>query len=312
MIKSLINQLFIKSFLVCIITYLATFSGVSAKDLPKIKVKSFKDQNEVESLIKKAQTLKPQERIEFISASLLGRKYHPDTKKRIKKQRKKKIKKVEATNEKPLPVKILPSDLKYLDCMTYVEHVLALAASQKSSYQNEFLPRLVDVMYYASGQPLMNHHRNHFTSVWADNNEKKGYLKNVARNHPEASKRTLVLNKVGENRTFYVKDRFMISKDSQTVWYFDRQTLLNNEFKLKSGDIVAMVTSKKGLDVTHMGFYIEKKDKKLLRHASYKLNLVIDQDFYKYLEKHDSLKGLMVFRPVLQMNQPSKYKFVTN
>ena len=311
MIKSLINLSFNKYFLLCTIAYLTTFVSVYAKDPPIIKVKSFKDQTEVESLIKKAETMTPQKRVEFISASLLGRKYHPDTKKRIKKQRKKKTENVEADNKKPFPVKILPSDLQYLDCMTYVEHVLALAASRKASYRNEFLPRLVDVMYCAKGQPLMNHHRNHFTSVWADKNENKGYLKNVARNHPKATRRSLVLNKVGENRTFYVKDSFKIFESSQSIWYFDRQTILNKEFKLKSGDIVAMVTSKKGLDVTHMGFYIENKDKKLLRHASYKLNLVIDQDFYQYLEKHDSTKGLMVFRPVLQPSEPNHYRFVT-
>jgi hypothetical protein len=304
------NLSFNKYFLLCTIAYLTTFVSVYAKDLPIIKVKSFKDQTEVENLIKQTQRLAtPQKRIEFISASLLGRKYHPDTRKRIKKQKKKKTKNIEATNEKPLRVKILPSNLNYLDCMTYVEHVLALAASHEASYRNEFLPRLVDVMYCAKGQSLMNHHRNHFTSVWADNNEEKGYLKNVARKHPKAIRKTLILNKVGNNRTFYVKDRFMISKNSQTIWYFDRQTILNKEIKLRSGDVVAMVTGKKGLDVTHMGFYIENKDKKLLRHASYKLNLVIDQDFYKYLEKHDSTKGLMVFRPVLTPSEAYKYEF---
>jgi hypothetical protein len=274
-----------------------------------LQLKSEKDRAEVEKLITGLKAKTASQRIEQVSAYLLGRKYHPDTKKRIKKQRTKKTKNVEANNIDPLPVKLINSDLRYLDCMTYVEHVLALAACQKPDYKYEFLLRLIDIKFNANGRPLMNHHRKHFTSVWADRNEAKGYVKNVAKAHPLAQQKVVTLNKVGKNRTFYVKDRFMISEKPQTVWYFSRDTLLKKEIKLESGDIIAMVTGKEGLDVTHMGFYIEKDNKPLLRHASYTKNEIVDEDFYEYFKNHKSARGIMLLRPVLNASSPARYRF---
>lgn len=291
--------------------FLALVSGLYAAGevvAPVVGLRRSDDAVEVERLIASAHKLPVQRRIEFISKYLIGRHYHPATKKRIKKQRKP-VKKVEASNADPMPVTILPTSLTFLDCMTYVEHVLAMAASTKPAYQDEFLCRLIDIMYNAGGQPLMNHHRNHFTSLWGDVNEQKGYLANIARNHKLALSRELYLNRVGDNRTFYVEDRFMIAEKPQLMWYFPRQVVLEKKAPLLSGDIVALVTDKEGLDVTHMGFFIEKKGGRFLRHASLKLNRIVDQDFERYLSDNKHVGGLMVFRPLLNSPAPSKYSF---
>jgi len=275
---------------------------------PVVNLKSMRDRNEVESLISGAKVMPPQRRIEFISKYLLGRKYHPETRTRIKKQHAPKAPKKEATNDQPLPVEFLRSSLTYLDCMTYVEHVLAMAACQKASY-NDFLQQLIDVMFDAGGRPLMNHHRNHFTSHWGVVNERKGYLTDVARHHPKALSRGLYLNRVDNNRTYYIEDRFMIAEEPQLMWYFPVAAVLDGSAPLQSGDIVAMVTDKEGLDVTHMGFYIEQNQKRWLRHASLKLNRVTDQDLAEYLRDGKHIKGLMAFRPVLQAAAPATYRF---
>jgi len=275
---------------------------------PVVNLKSMRDRNEVESLISGAKVMPPQRRIEFISKYLLGRKYHPETRTRIKKQHAPKAPKKEATNDQPLPVEFLRSSLTYLDCMTYVEHVLAMAACQKASY-NDFLQQLIDVMFDAGGRPLMNHHRNHFTSYWGIVNERKGYLTDIARHHPKALNRGLYLNRVGNNRTYYIEDRFMIAEEPQLMWYFPVAAVLDGSAPLQSGDIVAMVTDKEGLDVTHMGFYIEQNQKRWLRHASLKLNRVTDQDLAEYLRDGKHIKGLMAFRPVLQAAAPATYRF---
>ncbi|MFZ5952741.1 MAG: N-acetylmuramoyl-L-alanine amidase-like domain-containing protein [Candidatus Rifleibacteriota bacterium] len=285
---------------------------VSASEKPTILLKSDDDRFEIERLIKHLLPMTGERRIESASRYLLGRHYHPETKKRIKQQTgkpSKKVKKTEATNEKPLSVEFLRTSMQYLDCMTYVEHVLALANSSRPAYRDEFLCRLIDVMFNSDGGPLYNHQRSHFTSHWADVNEQKGYLKNVARNHPMATSRTLLLNKVGNNRTFYVEDRFMISTQPKTVWYFDRKTVLAGKADLQSGDILALVTDKEGLDVTHMAFFIVKNKKKWLRHASLKLNRIVDQDFNQYLKDHESVKGLMVMRPVFNEKEYFKFNF---
>lgn len=274
---------------------------------PGVKLQSLADKKEVERIIAQALQLPVMRRVEFVSKYLIGRKYRRETKDRIKKQQTKKVEKHEATNLEPIPVKFLQTSIRYLDCMTYVEHVLAMAACKKASYETEFIDRLTDIMFDADGeQTLMNHHRSHFTSHWGDINEQKGYLDNFARNHPEAKMRELTLNKVGSNRTFYVEDRFMIAKTPQQVWYFPIPAVLDGKVKMVSGDIVALVTDKEGLDVTHMGFYIEHNRKRWLRHASFKLNKIVDQNFDQYLRDGSHIKGLMVFRPSYKPISPSR------
>ncbi|MBF0500580.1 MAG: DUF1460 domain-containing protein [Candidatus Riflebacteria bacterium] len=271
-------------------------------------IKNFQDAREAQRLISSAISLPPERRIPFISAYFLGRKYHPETKKRIKEERKQSTTRTEASNPQPLPVQIFQTDLTFLDCMTYVEQVMALANSEKADYSGSFIQRLIDITYSADGKPLMNHQRNHFTSQWADINESKGYLKNIARNHPEAKVRTVFLNKVGNNRTFYVEDRFMIATSAQTIWYFPSQAVFAGKLPLISGDILALVCDKEGLDVTHMAFYIEQSGKKIFRHASYTKNRVVDDDFLSYLRGNKDFKGLMVLRPIFEAPQPPIYR----
>lgn len=273
-----------------------------------IKLKDNNGKVEVERIIANSSKLSASRRIEYISRYLIGRKYRPETKARIKKQRSKKVEKTEATNTEPMPVKFLRTSMEFLDCMTYVEHVLALSTCKNSSYER-FLCRLVDVMFNAKGKPLMSHHRSHFTSIWGDINEQKGYLYNFARKHPEAKVRKLLLNKVGKNRTYYVKDTFLISQSVQNVWYFPIKAILKRKVKLQSGDIIAMATNKEGLDVTHMAFFIKRNNNRLLRHASYTHNKIMDENFDEYLKKHKKVMGLMVFRPTLKAKEPAKYTF---
>lgn len=299
---------FLTVVLCCFLSLTSTLLGKSAS--PVIAVKKSLESAEIERLIAASQHLTVQRRIEFISKYLLGRKYHPDTKKRIAGQRSTKPKvKVEAANLAPLPVTTLRYGLKHLDCMTYVEHVLAIASCHNSPSESEFLCRLIDIVYNASGKALLSHHRNHFTSVWGDVNEQKGYLQNIARNAKHAVTRELYLNKVGDNRTFYVEDSFMIAAKPQIMWYFPVNTVLEGKVPMVSGDIVAMVTDKEGLDVTHMGFYIEQHGQRWLRHASLKLNRVVDQAFDDYLREGKHIKGLMVFRPLLKAGPPPAYHF---
>jgi hypothetical protein len=237
-------------------------------------------------------------------------------KKQWKAEKSKKVKE-EAVNASPLPVKILATSFEYLDCMTYVEHVLALASAQSfssSPYKDFFLNRLIDIMFDSSGKPLMNHMRNHFVSMWARNNVKKGYLKDIAKAHKDCKIRKIVLNKVKENHTFYVEDAFMHFKEPENIYYFQVSTLLNDSSILKSGDILALVCAKEGLDVVHMGFFIEKTDmktgfkRKIFRHASYSDNRIIDSDFASYMTKRKNILGLMVLRPLLKAPVPYSYK----
>ncbi|MBF0546163.1 MAG: DUF1460 domain-containing protein [Candidatus Riflebacteria bacterium] len=279
---------------------------------PIVHIQDFHDALEAEQIIAAAQSVPPERRITFVSGYFLGRKYHPETQKRIKDLRSNPNVRLEASNTQPLPLEILPTSLEYLDCMTYVEHVLALASSDRADYTGSFLPRLVDVMFDANSEPLTNHLRSHFTSHWGDVNERKGYILNLARGHPAAVSREVLLNKVGDNKTYYVVDRFMISTAPQIIYYFPLNAILERRVDLSSGDILALITDKEGLDVSHMAFFILQHGKRLFRHASYSKNIITEEDFETFLRQKKDLKGLMVFRPILKAPPPPNYQFVEN
>ncbi len=66
--------------------------------------------------------------------------------------------------------------------------------------------------------------------------------------------------------------------------------------KLKTGDYVGIYSEQEGLDVSHVGIVIKKKDAIDLRHASSVKTKrgVVDEDLKKYLE---SKPGIIVLRP---------------
>jgi len=289
-------------FLAVIVSLLAGGAGEATPLGPTAA--AWQGAREAERLIAAARQIPPDRRIAFVSGYFLGRQYHPETRTRIKQEEKRKpVAKAEATNPQPLPVGRVPTSFQYLDCMTYVEHVLAVCLATRTEYQQGFLPSLIDVMYDHPGGDLMNHHRCHFTSHWGDVNERKGHLVNLARHHPAAIARQVVLNRVGANRTFFVEDRFMIASGPQTVWYFPLRAVFAGWVPLKSGDILALATDKEGLDVTHMAFYIEHGGKRWFRHASLPRNRLVDEDFLGYLRKRKGVTGLMIFRPTLPAAQ---------
>lgn len=301
--------------LIFIMFWIISFPSIPDVSAANVSVPVFipdlNDLDEAERIISAKAKIPIERRIAFISGYFLGRRYAPETKNRIQKQTAQPETKCEANNPMPIPVETLKTSLKYLDCMTYVEHVLALASSKRADYLGSFLPLLVDVMFEADGTLLMNHHRKHFTSYWADRNERKGYLLNVSRDHGAALTREVILNKVGKNRTFYVEDRFMISTNPQIIRYFPLSIALGNNSPLLSGDILALVCDKEGLDVIHMGFFIKAKGKRLIRHASSKLNRVVEEDLESYLRGRKNVKGLMVLRPIFKPHFPHPYKFIS-
>jgi hypothetical protein len=79
--------------------------------------------------------------------------------------------------------------------------------------------------------------------------------------------------------------------------------LLNESEKVlkhvKDGDILALVTKKSGLDVSHVGFAEWGKDGKLhlLNASSIHKKVVLEpMTLYQYIQKHPSVLGIRVIR----------------
>ncbi len=304
------HTLFLGCFLPLFSWLAAVPAGAAVEPVaPTVKLATLREAHEAELIVAAALKIPRERRIAFVSGYFLGRVYPQSTKKRIKQERTKPVTKAEATNPLPLPIERLTTSLTQLDCMTYVEHVLALASCHEPRYSC-FLDRLIDVMFDAGGGPLLNHLRCHFTSHWADTNERKGYLVNVARGHPLAKQRAVWLNKVGNNRTFFTEDRFLIATAPQIVDFFPRDVVLQKRAPLANGDVIALACDKEGLDVTHMAFVIVRNGETLMRHASYTKERIIEEDLFAYINEKKTVTGLMVLRPVLQAPVPPAYRYV--
>ena len=76
---------------------------------------------------------------------------------------------------------------------------------------------------------------------------------------------------------------------------------------IHDGDIIAITTNKKGLDIAHVGFAVWGKDGKLhlLNASSIHKKVVLEpMTLYQYMQKHPSQTGIRVVR--LSSPNPSK------
>ena len=183
-----------------------------------------------------------------------------------------------------------------LDCTTFVETVLALCIADKRGVRNfdGFKKALTDVRYrngvldgYAS--------RLHYFSDWIRNNEQMGFVKECTSETLCAQPQELWLNFMTTHVDSYQpmkKDPSLVEvmaaqekKWQGTVVSYIPKEKLNlppEELKIKDGDILAMVTNIKGLDIVHVGFAFWKDNHLHLLHASSSAKKVIEDPKTQY------------------------------
>ena len=200
-------------------------------------------------------------------------------------------------------------NLQGLDCTTYVENVLAFSSILKAGNSNfdHYLQALENVRYkdgkldgYAS--------RLHYFSEWIANNEKKGLLKDVT-SEIGGKEITKAINFMSTHRELYPflsdDDNFEKIKASenylnnQPICVLEQDAIAENEHLIETGDIIALTTSIKGLDITHTGIASREKDGRIhLLHASSSGQVEVSKlPLVDYLKKVKSNTGIMVARP---------------
>ncbi len=209
-------------------------------------------------------------------------------------------------------------NLRELDCTTYVETVLALAICAKNGEKSfdDYCKHLTDVRYIDGKIDYV--HRQHYFSIWIEDNLKQGLIKNVPQNSPPFSA-TQKLHGI-TYMTHHVSAYHMLSAHSEwlpgiskmeksmegKVYPYIPKTALrpsatNNKLLrncIQDGDIIAILTTKKGLDTTHIGIASWHKDGLHLINASSVYKKVHDDPtlFYNYLMKNNSSIGIRVVR----------------
>src|SRR5262245_6228369 len=191
------------------------------------------------------------ERLERLSGRLLGRPYV-----------------VAPLGGGPGRREVLTATLDGFDCVTYVETVLALARSRAPAGFRPWLRRL----RYRDGRVGWVT-RNHYMTGWARENAARGYVADLTRGAGTvARERTLsVVEGLAPRRT-----RFRCFPKGSWARLWSR---------LRTGDLLLFVSTRRDLDVFHVGLVMRRGDELLLRHAPRSQERVVEQPLRGFLQE---------------------------
>lgn len=208
-------------------------------------------------------------------------------------------------------VEYLTVSLDKLDCTTFVETVTAMAMTigeHRSSWR-DFVYNL-ERLRYRGGQLDGYGSRLHYICDWVVNNVHKGIIKDATPDFPKVNYAVKTIDFMSANR-----DKYPALADSATFeriksieigysnhrYPFIKTIDLSDKMtraSFKSGDIVALTSTIKNLDVTHMGIIIVSDGEPHLLHASSSLGKVVlsDVTLAEFMKRNRSLTGVRVIR----------------
>ncbi len=206
----------------------------------------------------------------------------------------------------------LAINLQSLDCTTLVENccALALTTSHGSKSWKDYLAWLQKLRYDA-GKIDGYKSRNHYFSQWIQSGTKLGLVKEIVPPTSISVPMKLSLTYMSEHPDSYpllkvnMEERKLIAEMEKrvtgaTVRYIPKDRVGDSKKVLscvKDGDIIAITTNKKGLDVSHVGFAVWGKDGKLhlLNASSIHKKVVLEpMTLYEYMQKHPVQTGIRV------------------
>ncbi len=197
------------------------------------------------------------------------------------------------------------------DCFTFLEHVLAMARVLKSGRPDfgRYREELARIRYRAGvldGYPS----RLHYTSDWGFDNGEKGVLRDVTAELGGVPLQKRI-NFMSTHRDSYrqLADDAFFSEiqaiearlNEREYFYIPKARVAEMEDGIRDGDLLAITSGVKGLDIAHVGFAIRKKGGRLhMLHASstHKQVEITAQPLADYLAAIRSQTGIMVYRPL--------------
>lgn len=210
---------------------------------------------------------------------------------------------LDVNNEETLVV-----HLDKVDCTTLVETVLALSIADRQGKQNfETFKEALTLVRYRNGHLAGYSSRLHYFSDWIKDNEAKGLVRECTSDTKLSLLSKLWLDFMSTHSDSYLpmkKDTSLISQiatfekswQDVEVRYIPKESLnkSSDELKIKNGDILAITTNIKGLDVVHVGFAFWKQGKLHLLHASSVAEKVImdNQSLYDYSKNKKAHTGV--------------------
>lgn len=201
-------------------------------------------------------------------------------------------------------------NLREFDCTTFVEIILALSetAARGDTAFVRFAGNLAAIRYQ-NGESDKYAKRLHYFSLWIKQNAAQGRITEIIPQNGIARCETKEINFMSSHADLYpaLKEKSRIAEiqkaekelSTDTVCYIPKEKVpqLTSE-EIRDGDIIAIVTDKKGLDITHVGIAAIQDGEPHLLHASSAAKRVIldPRTLYEYLMHYPSHRGIRILR----------------
>lgn len=191
------------------------------------------------------------------------------------------------------------------DCIIFVETCLALARTTAQGGDFRTFADEIRQSRYRDGRVEAYADRLHYTTEWGMQGEARGVLKDVTQelggiklDHP--------INYMSSHPDSYplMDDIAAIREAEDRInveprYYIPKNRLGDALNGIRSGDIICLVTSVKGLDISHVMMAVVENGAVRLLHASTEpMKVVIDsRTLPEYLASRSSVTGIQVLRP---------------
>jgi Protein of unknown function (DUF1460) len=188
------------------------------------------------------------------------------------------------------------------DCTTFVESVIAQAINVDSVHQE------IRKMRYRNGFINGYASRIHYFTEWILENERRDFIRNVTDSLSCAKPYDVNVYYMSHNKKKYPlitndsilgEIKKMESHVSETKLKYIPESQLNRcDSMIHNGDIIAITTNKKGLDLSHLGFAYWKEGKLHMIHASsdYRKVVITQNTLQQYLLRNKAQTGIVVLR----------------
>ncbi|MCL5031307.1 MAG: DUF1460 domain-containing protein [Bacteroidetes bacterium] len=201
-------------------------------------------------------------------------------------------------------------NLTGLDCTTFLENdlVFARCIKEKKTSFDDYEKELTKIRY-RNGKIDQYPSRLHYFSDWIFNNEEKGIVENISKKiggeplrfnvdfmstHPDS------YVELKENPKFIpVIRKQEESINSREYFYIPKEKVAQVEKGIHNGDLIAITSNVKGLDINHVGIAVKMDDGRIhFMHApnvGYKVQIT-EIPLADYLAKVKTDTGIIVLR----------------
>jgi hypothetical protein len=212
-------------------------------------------------------------------------------------------------------------ELEELDCVTFVENVLALArlvqtvpdellVARTGDDQRPVFSRQLENIRYRGGVLEQYPSRLHYFSEWISDNDEMGLVRDVSQElggiaedepidfmttHPDSYRQ------IREDPAFLAELKEVeASLNAQPRYYIPQDRIALVEDRIQDGDIIAATSSVAGLDIAHTGIALWKDGRLHLLHAPLAGGVVqiSEVPLAERIQRIGGQDGVMVARPL--------------